>query len=416
MDVSPEPTPYWPPALRKWGALWHLHIFCLGAIFLAIGFWNIHTISLLLLRRRQSPSRTFKCFITTNTLLAYFNLTRGSCLLLDPYNSNVHNLSVSKGTAFFFWGLTVPCFTASFMLINMALLDVTKVQLYSSHLQNFKFISAVVLFHFLLVSTVDLVTIFFPTLYWLLYVCQVFFLLLGLAVAGAILYSGCKVLRRVKESKKKIESFNNVSYENKGNTDVESGRNKEERHIVSTADKAPMVSGSTGVSEGSKQGGKKKWSHFVRMHVFGKHSGQHNFAQATEKEDKAKPSEDICEIEDPKPSCNQLKVNHKAEKTRNNKTNAYARNKSNRSTMRLTIITMVIAVAAILYTLLQVYSLSKVFHVKDPTLPIDAWHWFVYQTLSRMLEIAMGSCMAYVVRAKDAVICCRRENKRTMGH
>lgn len=338
-------------------------------------------------------------------------------MLLDPYNSNVHNLSVSRGTAFFLWGLTVPCFTASFMLINLALLDVTKVQLYSSHLQNFKFISGVVLFHFLLVSTVDLVTIFFPNLYWLLYVCQIFFLLLGLAVAVAILYSGCKVLRRVKESKKKIESFNNVPYENKGNPDIESGHNKEEGHIVSTADRAAMVSGSAEVSEQSKKAEKKKWSHFVQMNVLGKRQGQQNFTQATEKETaKLKISEGICEIEDPKPKSDQLKVDHNADRITSNKTNVKARKKCNRSTTRITIITMVIAVAAILYSILQVYSLSKVFHVKDPTIPLDAWHWFVYQTLSRVLEIAMGSCMAYVVRAKDAVICCRRKNKGTMGH
>ncbi|XP_057298053.1 uncharacterized protein LOC130628990 [Hydractinia symbiolongicarpus] len=110
-------------------------------------------------------------------------------------------LGIAWPLHYIFFGLRVPCITASFSLIQISLLEATKLQLYSKRLQSYTFLSVVIGFHFFLVFTADLIlTVFAGTTVFLL-VCQVFFLFIGVIMSVTCIYSGRKVISHYSQSK-----------------------------------------------------------------------------------------------------------------------------------------------------------------------------------------------------------------------
>ena len=311
-----------------------------------IAIFNFLSLLYHVKERKNSSKRIYRCYISINALLILFNLPRGLVLFIDPYNSNVNDLFISQGISFLFWGSTVPCFTSAFILMNLALLDITKVQLYPTKLQNLKLIASIVTANFLLALSFDLTAILKQELNWILYICQAFFLLLGILLATAMLYTGFKVLKKLRDSARSVRSFDlkvspeikssNTEFAQRSSCDVDENVNIEISY--------------TGNSQ-----------NVIRPKEV-KDSGTH-------------------------------RANWKSKTFR-------------RGTRRLTIITMVTSVAAITYSLVQVYSFLAVYPIRDSTKPIHPWHWFAYQTMARLLEAVMSVCMSYVVRMKDVTCCC----------
>lgn len=350
-DAAPEPTPKWSALAEKLGHAWSCHFYAYGAVLIIVSLFNFFSFIYHVVERRQRSKRISKCYATISALLLYFNLVRGLLLCIDPYNSNPRDLRVSQGTIFLFWGSTVPCFTSAFILMNLALLDITKIQLYSARLQNLKFISSILAVNFTLVLSFDLTVILNPEVAWLLYVCQAFFLLLGIAVALAMLYTGFKVVKKLKDSAISVHSFD-AKFDNRSKHHNEKGHG---------GAKSPggMVSGGTNVA------------HIPR-------------GKSAEKDARIEVSQNV----------------------------TWKSKSFRRGTRRLTIITMVTSIAAILYSLAQVYSFIAVYRLRDSTRPINPWHWFVYQTVARFLEVVMSICMSYIVRAKDVIARCRERRDR----
>ncbi|XP_065067972.1 uncharacterized protein LOC135693420 [Rhopilema esculentum] len=357
MENSPEPTPHWGDSVRRWGALWDIHINVIGALFIAIAFWNAISLLLHVLERKATSRRIFKCYSTINFLLLFFNFIRGLSLLVNPYNSNVHHLKLSQGISFLFWGMTVPCFTASFMLMNMALLDATKMQLYSKKLQNMKLILCIVSFNFVLVISVDVTSILRPSLYFILYVCQVFFMLFGVAVAGTMIFTGYSVLNKVRESERQLRSFNNNVIVNK---------TAELGHDINL--QSPSTSGNIRQDKDAK------------IDVPGRQALTKISAE-------------------PMP------------KQKSSNETSWKSKKFRRSTKRFTMISIIISVAAILYSLIQIYSFIAIYDFNDPSKPINPWHWIAYQTTARLLEVTMSICVSFVVRSKRNILPCHNPHQ-----
>ena len=352
-DVSPEPTPSWHTSINKWGLSWSFHIYVFGVLFVMVSLFNFISLIYHIKERKTASKRTYRCYVSINALLLFFNLPRGLILLTDPYNSNVYNLSIPQGIAFLLWGSTVPCFTSAFMLMNLALLDITKVQLYSNRLENMKLISIVIAVNFMLVLSFDFTAILKSELYWLLYICQAFFLLLGFLVAVAMLYTGIKVLRKLRQSARQVHLFDLRSEAQNEKTDLQ----RMERKQDNDGD----------VTDNSNN------TETCAISIAGKASE----SKCREKAVKSARA-----------------VNWKSEAFR-------------KGTFRLTVITIVTSVAAICYSLVQVYSFLSVYDVKDSSKPIDPWHWFVYQSMARFLEAVMSISVSYIVRLKDIVRLCK---------
>ena len=353
-DVAPEPTPNWNTSLEKWGLSWDFHIYIFGVLCLMIAIFNFFSLIYHITERKTKSKRIFRCYVSINGLLLFYNFSRGLILLLDPYNSNVNDLSISQGVAFIFWGSTVPCFTSAFMLMNLALLEVTKVQLYSTRVENLKLIFTIIAMNFTLVLGLDFTAVLKPELSWFLHICRAFFMILGFLLALLMLYTGTSILRKLRESAQQISQFDCHMPNEPKQSSVELELIEKRQNNKGSVEDILFRETYTTASDGKK--------------------GSSRCAEKIAK-------------------CAQ-RVNWKSKAFR-------------KGTFRLTIITIVTSVAAIFYSFLQVYSFIAVYDVRDSTKPIHSWHWFIYQTLDRLCEVVMSIAISYIVRVKDVFHWCR---------
>ena len=352
-DVAPEPTPHWNTSLEKWGLFWDFHVYIFGVLCLIIAIFNFFSLIYHITERKTNSKRTYRCYVSINVLLLFYNFSRGLILLLDPYNSNIHDLSISHGVAFIFWGSTVPCFTSAFMLMNLALLEVTKVQLYSTRVENLKLIFTIIAINFTLVLSIDFTAVLKPKLSWFLHICRAFFMILGFFIALVMLYTGGSILRKLRKSAQLINQFDfHMPNEPKRSTVELALVEKRQNNKGSVEESLTSETYTTG------------W------------------------EVKASSSR----YTENKVKCTQG-VNWKSKAFR-------------KGTFRLTVITIVTSVAAICYSFVQVYSFIAVYHVRDSNKPIHSWHWFIYQTLDRFCEVVMSIAISYIVRVKDVFHWC----------
>ena len=193
-EALAEPGPDWPVAKKIWGLAWEMHWVGFGALF---GMVAIHSlIALVMVTKRKGFGRK-PLFIAINSLLFTLGVTRAVYLLMDPYESRENGVEDPKWMTLLLFGIAYPCLTSAFSLIHLAFLEVTKMRIVPSKLQNAKFLSCIIVVHFIIVFTAESSSSIKPELDALLIVCQSFFILWGLLLSGSFIYSGCKVINRV---------------------------------------------------------------------------------------------------------------------------------------------------------------------------------------------------------------------------
>ena len=193
-DALAEPGPDWPVAKKIWGLAWDLHWIGFGILF---GLLAIHSfIALVLVNHRKGFCRK-PLFMAINSLLFVVGATRAVYLMLDPYESGENGVKDPKWLTLLLFGIAYPCLTSSFCLIHLAFLEVTKLRVGPSRMQDVKFLAAVIVVHFIIVFTAETTSSIKPELNALLIVCQSFFILWGLLLSGSFIYSGCKVINHV---------------------------------------------------------------------------------------------------------------------------------------------------------------------------------------------------------------------------
>ncbi|KAJ7365051.1 hypothetical protein OS493_007693 [Desmophyllum pertusum] len=112
------------------------------------------TLSVVLVKHRKGFGRK-PLFIAINSLLLTFGATRAVYLLLDPYESKENGVEDPKRLTLLLFGIAYPCLTFSFSLIHLAFLEVTKIKIGPGKLQNVKFLSGVIVIHFVIVFTAE---------------------------------------------------------------------------------------------------------------------------------------------------------------------------------------------------------------------------------------------------------------------
>ena len=203
-DALAEPGPDWPVAKRIWGLAWELHWIGLGVLF---GLLAIHSFFVLALLRQRKGFCRKPLFMAINSLLLVLGATRAIYLMLDPYESRENGIEDPKWLTLLLFGIAYPCLTSSFCLIHLAFLEVTKLKVVPTKLQSVRFLSAVILLHFVIVFTAETSSSMKPELNALLIVCQSFFMLWGLLLSGSFIYSGCKVINHVNKVHDQLNAF-----------------------------------------------------------------------------------------------------------------------------------------------------------------------------------------------------------------
>ncbi|XP_068680625.1 proline-rich transmembrane protein 4-like [Montipora capricornis] len=203
-DALAEPGPDWPIAKRTWGVAWHMHWIGFGILF---GLLAVHSFLVIIFANRKTGFCRKPLFLAINLLLFFLGATRAVYLLLDPYESRQNGVKDPKWLTLLLFGIAYPCLTSSFCLIHLAFLEVTKLQIGPRKLQSLKFLSSVILIHFIIVFTAETTASIKPELKTLLIVCQSFFILWSLILSGSFIYSGFKLVTHVKKVQHQLEDF-----------------------------------------------------------------------------------------------------------------------------------------------------------------------------------------------------------------
>lgn len=189
----PEPGPDWPVAKQTWGFAWHLHWIGFGCAYALLALNS----AIVITRYRRTLSLAGRVlFNSVNSLLILLGVTRALYLFIDPYESgeNLYKCPVWLVRPLF--GLAFPCLTSSFSLLHIAFVEAVKLQLGPKKLQNVRFVSSVIVLHFVIVIVSDTTVAIHANRTELLIVCQSFFILWGIWNSAAFLYSGSRIILR----------------------------------------------------------------------------------------------------------------------------------------------------------------------------------------------------------------------------
>ena len=173
-ETFAEPGPDWELAKIEWKEAWEFHVYFFGAMFTLLGLYCIVSV-IRLWSMEHLLSRHY--FLTLNSLVIFVCVFRAIYLLVDAYNSH--------GTfpvimSYFIYSIVFPCITAVFSILFYALLLATRLQVLSPKVQKLWVLMIIILFHFGLSLTTDIVVGLFASASLMFFICQLFFVLWGL--------------------------------------------------------------------------------------------------------------------------------------------------------------------------------------------------------------------------------------------
>lgn len=200
-----EPAPAWPEAKEKYQWAWELHYIGLACAFIVIALYSLTLLLVLIFKGRNRGERKSALYLNSvHILLVTFGVTRAAFLLMDPYELDLDYPLVSTRLLF---GLGFPCLTSSYSLLHVGFLEISQIKLSGNKLGNKKFVFGVITSHFVVVIIADTTTALKRETALLLLVCMTFFIVWGFAISVSVLYSGIKVIRKVKKQTNIIRSY-----------------------------------------------------------------------------------------------------------------------------------------------------------------------------------------------------------------
>lgn len=222
LTSNPEPLPEWNTAFTTWDIWWEVHNYSFASLFAIVFVFCVYCLVRLKLAG-QSLTLT-RYFTVVTGLLLMFTGTRSLYLVLDPYEGHKYlTLPVVINRVIF--ALGYPCITSIFSLINFTFLKVNDMFLVVRRLQDIKFLSSIILLHFVVVLVIYLVVTFSPRLARLFIACQVIIIIWWIAINIAFIYSAW--LLKVNEKSKK-------KYINRNSTTVDEGQADASRNATTS--------------------------------------------------------------------------------------------------------------------------------------------------------------------------------------
>ena len=195
-DAQPpgaEPEPNWKVAIHELGWMWPLHFISFGCAFFCLALFSLFCMRRVYRRSRKSLKRYF---VTVCILLFFFSVARCLYLLLDPYASKAV-VDLPPPVEALLAGAAYPFITSAFTLVFLSLLEAAKLQPFPQRIQNVRFLTPIILIHFIFVLTMDAVGAIFPDAIAAVVLCRVVFILWGVFLFVSYLYAGVTVLTKL---------------------------------------------------------------------------------------------------------------------------------------------------------------------------------------------------------------------------
>ena len=207
--VAFEPLPKWDQAKETWQWVWDLHWAGFGSLFALIALYALW--SLINLAKRKHRRKPLLA-MAISSLLFLFGSSRAAFFFINPYESKECFLPTSCPVILTrtLFGIALPCITASFFLVHLAFLQLSKLTLYPEKLQSVKFVSCVITFHFTLVLITEIVISLSADWRSFSIVCETFFMFLSLILSASFIYSGRIILNSVHETRLSVRRFGSL--------------------------------------------------------------------------------------------------------------------------------------------------------------------------------------------------------------
>ncbi|XP_028408978.1 uncharacterized protein LOC114531566 [Dendronephthya gigantea] len=195
LDGIPEPLPDWneDPEVWKWALPVHSYVFGITFFFIAVyGVYNL----VKLCKSKMKNSRNY--FVAITGLVCFLGFTRAVVLLGDPYSTR-RPFALTPGYGLLLFSLGYPCLTSGFFLINWSLVEVTKLQLLPSRIHKRKVLALVLVIHFVVVITFDMIFVYFSQTIFL-FICRSFFVVWGILLFGGFIVASIRLQNQVRQT------------------------------------------------------------------------------------------------------------------------------------------------------------------------------------------------------------------------
>lgn len=177
------------------------HVYFFGVAFGVVALYSLFSI-IRLWKKKHLLSQ--KYFIALNLLVMLMGATRSVYLLIDAYNSNrvYPNL-----IAYMLYTLFLPCVTSTFSLLFLSLLAATRMKFISPSIQKTRVILSVILMHFILAITTDVLTVCHLDARVILFVCQLFYIAWGLFLFVGFMYIFGRLYKAAKDRQNQMNKY-----------------------------------------------------------------------------------------------------------------------------------------------------------------------------------------------------------------
>ena len=193
-----QPEPNWTRLSKDLGLAWPLHMYGIGCAFTLLAI--ISACHLVLIYRSK---RTFAkpYYVTLHALLLLCGITRSIHYLCDPYHSNGRLPLI---VVFISLHTYDPSILSSFILVFAAIIKVTRMMRVSKRLFHPVFLVSIIAVNFLVTWTADIVVAYVMSAIVYMFVCKLYFVIMGILASGLYIYLFCRVFNRVYITRVKI--------------------------------------------------------------------------------------------------------------------------------------------------------------------------------------------------------------------
>ena len=193
-----QPEPNWTRLSKDLGLAWPLYMYGIGCAFTLLAIISAcHLV--LIYRSKRAFAKPY--YVTLHALLLLCGITRSIHYLCDPYHSNGRLPLI---VVFISLHTYDPSILSSFILVFAAILKVTRMMRVSKRLFHPVFLLSVIAVNFLVTWTADIVVAYVMSAIVYMFVCKLYFIIMGILASGLYIYLFCRVFNRVYITRVKI--------------------------------------------------------------------------------------------------------------------------------------------------------------------------------------------------------------------
>ncbi|XP_071109170.1 uncharacterized protein [Haliotis cracherodii] len=197
------PVPEWKLASQQWGRAWPFHVYGFSLLFLTVSLLSVGLVFKFYQRIRRS-----KIVLNTTCLLCLSGLFRILYLTVDPYGYSRNFSGVIVGVLS---QIIYPFLCASFGLIQIMLLRMTKVDVGRSKLRSCTYLFASTLSYLFCIVLAEVIVFYEVKAKLLLIIDSGFFIVLSLYLCISFICNGFRLSQYASETKRVRKELGNFS-------------------------------------------------------------------------------------------------------------------------------------------------------------------------------------------------------------